>query len=293
MRNARLIINPIAGTKGKEDIESLVKETLENCGWDVDVHLTHAAGDAGRLAEEAALQGYYAVIGVGGDGTVNEIASALCGSETVLGIIPCGSGNGLARHLGIPMNAKGAVDVILKKLPIDIDYALVNGKKFFCTCGIGFDAQVSDLFAQKPRRGLLTYLMSVIETYPGYTQQKYLLHVNGRKISVSALLIAICNASQYGNNVYIAPRASIKDGLLDVTVIHSGNLLELIQLGVDLLTHRIDKNLLSHTFRCESLKITREEKGLMHIDGDPLEAGPELSLKCIPKGLKVFASVEV
>lgn len=290
MYKARLIINPVAGTKGKDDIALTVLRMLGESGWDVDVHFTHGAGDATRLTEEAVKDGYHAVISAGGDGTVNEIATAVCGSDTVLGILPCGSGNGLARHLGLPLNIKKATEIILENRPVRIDYAEVNGKKFFCTCGIGFDATVSDIFAQKEKRGLWTYLLSVIETLPGYTQQRYSLEINGKTISVSAMLIAVCNASQYGNNVYIGPKASITDGLLDVTIIHSGNILEMMHVGVDLLLNRIDKNLLTQTFRCDHLTIKREDGGLMHIDGEPITAEKELKLKCVSGGLSVFAA---
>lgn len=288
MNKARIIINPIAGTKSKKGIGSLVKQVLVEGGWSVDMHLTAGAGHAERLAREAASLGYHAVISIGGDGTVNEIASALCGSDSVLGIVPCGSGNGLARHLGISLNVRKAAETILKNTPLKIDYAEVNGKKFFCTCGFGFDAVVSDIFAHKHRRGLLSYLQSVVESFPSYTPQRYSLLINGKEISVTALFIAVCNASQYGNNVYISPKASISDGLLDVTIIRSGNLLEMLHVGVDLLRSRIDRNLSIQTFRCESLKIVREDKGLMHLDGEPVEADREFSINCVDGALNVF-----
>lgn len=289
MNKTRLIINPIAGTKGKEGIEGIVGALLEKSGWDSEVYYTTGTGDAVRLAEEAVKEDYYAVLAAGGDGTVNEIASVLCGSDTILGIIPCGSGNGLGRHLGIPLNVKKATDIILENNPVKIDCAEVNGKKFFCTCGMGFDAEVSDIFAHKTKRGLWSYLLSVFETYRSYKQHKYTININGHNITMDALLIAVCNASQYGNNVYISPHASIDDGMLDVTIIHSGNLLKMIHVGVDLLSHRVDKNLLIQTFRCDHLRITREHNELIHIDGEPLNAEKELSIKCIPSALNIFS----
>lgn len=288
MYKSRLIINPIAGTRSKEGIGQQAKAILESHGWDVDVFYTRGPGDAARLAKEAVDSGCGAVIGVGGDGTVNEIASAVSDTEAILGIIPCGSGNGLGRHLGISMTPVRAVETILQNNPGNIDYAEVTGKKFFCTCGLGFDAVVSDIFSHKEHRGLGAYLLSVIETYAGYNQERYTLQIDGHNITVAALLIAVCNASQYGNNVHIAPGALIDDGMLDVTVIHSGNFFEMIHMGADLLRKRLDKNLLIQTFRCPRLKIKRESDGLMHIDGEPVKVGKELDLKCVSGGLRVF-----
>lgn len=184
----------------------------------MDTAYTTGHGDATRLTTDAASKGYRAVIAAGGDGTVNEIATALCGTSTALGIIPVGSGNGLARHLGLPLDVTEAIEVIAKDNIIDCDYGTANGRPFFCTFGVGFDAAVSEKFAHQKRRGKLSYIKSAISEYVSYNPQTYTISANGQILTQKAFIVACCNASQYGNNAYIAPTASITDGLLDITI---------------------------------------------------------------------------
>ncbi len=191
---ARLIINPISGTASKAGLDGYVIDTLSPAGWDIETTYTQCHGDATRLAREAVELGYDAVFAAGGDGTVNETADALCGSDTALGIIPCGSGNGLARHLGIPIDVREGVKVIHDESPRCIDYATVNGLKFFCTFGVGFDAAVSAAFAEKKRRGKFTYLQSTFQTYAHYEPELYTITANGQRITEKAFLVAVCNA---------------------------------------------------------------------------------------------------
>lgn len=286
---ARLIINPISGTANKDGLDRYVIDTLEPKGWEIETTFTQAHGDATRLAAEAVEKRYDAVFAAGGDGTVNESAAALCGSETALGIIPCGSGNGLARHLAIPIDIREGVKVIGDEEPRSIDYATVNDKKFFCTFGVGFDAAVSAAFAGKKRRGKLTYLQSTFETYAKYEPELYTISANGQRITEKAFLVAVCNASQYGNNAYIAPSATIDDGLLDVTIIHAGNPLSTALVGVDMLTGMLERNVLIHTFRAPSITIGRTRPGAVHLDGEPMDLTNTLNIVCHHKQLRVFA----
>lgn len=290
MTRVRLIINPIAGTSDKSHLEDEVRPLLEEKGWKVDVVYTRRPLDASKKAVEAVNEGFYAVIGAGGDGTINEIASALRHTKTILGIIPCGSGNGLARHLKIPFNFRKATETILENHPVGIDYAEINGQPFFCTCGVGLDAEVSKEFARGNRRGLETYIVSVLKLLAHYTPQQYVLQIDNQKITETALLISLCNASQYGNDVYISPHASITDGMLDITLIRPGNLLEMSKAVLDLLVRRIDKNPLTQTFHCEKVCIIRKTSGPVHIDGEPIEAPEELRVECKKGGLNVFVN---
>ncbi|MDE5751441.1 MAG: diacylglycerol kinase family lipid kinase [Duncaniella sp.] len=286
---ARLIINPISGTHSKAGLAANVVDSLSPLGWDVETVHTRCSGDATRLALEAVAAGYDAVLAAGGDGTVNETAIALCGSETALGILPCGSGNGLARHLGIPVDAREGLKIIMSETPRHIDYATVNDRKFFCTFGVGFDAAVSDAFARKKSRGKLKYIQSTFETYAHYEPELYRITANGKTMTEKAFLIAVCNASQYGNNAYIAPSASIDDGMLDVTVVHAGNPFSTALVGFDLLAGMIEHNVLIRQFRTSALTIERTMKGIAHIDGEPVEMPSRLEFACHPSLLKVFA----
>lgn len=286
--NALLIINPISGTRKKDGLARFIIDRLSPLGWNIEAVSTRCHGDATRLAAQAAADGLHAVIAAGGDGTVNEIATALCHTETNLGIIPCGSGNGLARHAGIPIDLRGALDVIALDRPMKIDYATVNDRPFFCTFGVGFDAEVSQTFASHKRRGKLTYIKSTLETYARFSPDEYTIEANGQLLTDRAFLVAVCNASQYGNNAYIAPHASIVDGLLDVTIIHAGNPLATALVGVDMMTGFINKNTLIETLRTPRLTITRKKPGPAHIDGDPLTMGSRLDIMCHHKALSIF-----
>lgn len=293
MTKVRLIINPISGTRSKTGLDRMVIDALGPLGREVEVAYTKGHGDATRLALSAVEKGCETVLAAGGDGTINETAAALCGTGVVLGIIPCGSGNGLARHLGIPVDIKESLKIIIENHAMDIDYATVNDKKFFCTCGVGFDAAVSEAFARKKTRGKLTYIQSTFQTYANYEPEHYTIIANGKTLTEKAFLVAVCNASQYGNNAYIAPSASINDGLLDVTIIHAGNALSTALVGVDMLTGMIERNMLIQTFRTDNIIIEREHRGPSHVDGEPMEMDHRLTVRCHHNGLRVFTPTVV
>ena len=288
MARLMLIINPISGTGSKKGVVEMVEQAMGACGHDVDVRLTGARGDATRLAGEAAAKGYHGVLACGGDGTVNETARALCGTETALGILPAGSGNGLARHLQIPVDIAMALKVIADGNVVDSDYGTVNGRPFFCTVGMGFDAAVSHRFARQSRRGILSYVKSAISEYVQYRPQTYTVSANGKLLTEKAFLIAVCNASQWGNNAYIAPEASITDGLLDITIVHSGTAIDAAVMGMDIFTGYINKNTMVHTFRAPACVIYRNGAGEAHIDGEPMMMDDILDVKCHHGALKVF-----
>ncbi|MDE5625045.1 MAG: diacylglycerol kinase family lipid kinase [Muribaculaceae bacterium] len=288
MARLMLIINPISGTGSKKGVVEMVEQAMGACGHDVDVRLTGARGDATRLAGEAAAKGYHGVLACGGDGTVNETARALCGTETALGILPAGSGNGLARHLQIPVDIAMALKVIADGNVVDSAYGTVNGRPFFCTFGMGFDAAVSHRFARQSRRGILSYVKSAISEYVQYRPQTYTVSANGKLLTEKAFLIAVCNASQWGNNAYIAPEASITDGLLDITIVHSGTAIDAAVMGMDIFTGYINKNTMVHTFRAPACVIYRNGAGEAHIDGEPMMMDDILDVKCHHGALKVF-----
>ncbi len=296
-KKALLIINPISGTGNKKGLDERVTARLSATGIDVDTVWTKAAGDATNLAREAISAGYTMVLAAGGDrplpatvaaGTVNETAAALCGSNVTLGIIPCGSGNGLARHLNIPIDVYAAIEIIANGDAMTCDHCTVNGKPFFCTFGTGFDAAVSHKFAQSKHRGKMTYVKNTFNEYMHYEPEEYVISANGDVITERAFVVAVCNASQYGNNAYIAPHASICDGLFDVTIIHYGNVLTTALVGLDLMAGTIEKNMLIHTFKAKHVHISRKKEGPCHIDGEPLIMQPELDVECHEHSLRIF-----
>ncbi len=283
-----VIVNPISGTRGKFGIGETVEARFRQMGIPYTTLYTEGPDDARKLATEAAAKGCPLVVVAGGDGTVNEVASALCGSETALGIIPCGSGNGLARTLEIPQTPDKAIDIILGGHSELCDCGTVNGRNFFCTFGIGFDAAVAHKFAGSGRRGKLTYIKNTLSEYLTYRPAPYALLIDGKVVVKEAFLIAVCNVSQYGNNVYIAPGASVTDGLLDITVIRAGRPVDTMMAGVGMLTGSFGPNKTIESFRVKEAQITRLEPGPVQLDGEPARMGTHLDIKCREKILRVM-----
>ena len=267
------IINPISGTQRKQGIANLVEKLTDTQVFDLAVEKTQYAGHATIIAQQAAHDGVDVVVAVGGDGTVNEVGRALVNSNTAMGIIPCGSGNGLARHLGIPLNAKKAIAIINKCVVHKLDYGTINDRPFFCTCGVGFDAFISEKFASSGKRGLLTYVENTLKSGLLYKPQEYVIEDESGSERCKAFLIACANASQYGNDAFIAPYASMKDGLFDVVVMEPFNAIEAPQVAFQLFSGTLPENSHVKSFRTNKLRIVRESEGVAHYDGDPFWTG--------------------
>ena len=290
-RKILAVINPISGTSNKEFMPETIARCIDPDKFDVVVRFTQHASHATLLTEEAIKEGFYGVIAVGGDGTINEVAAALRDSSTALGIIPCGSGNGLARHLGIPMNVEKALEIINLDNIESLDYCTANDRPFFCTCGVGFDAHVSQKFAEAKKRGPLSYIQKTLVEHLKYRCKTYSIEMNDRVVTEKAFVIACGNASQYGNNAFITPRASMHDGLIDVTVIHPFTPLDTAVLGVLLFTRHIDQDTNINTFRTSELTIHRPKPDVMHIDGEPIMMDADIHIKCHKAGIKIFLPV--
>lgn len=282
------IINPISGTDTKEYIPEILDRIIDKDKFNLTLRFTQRQGHATELTQAAILNGFHSVVAVGGDGTINEVASALCGSDTALGIIPCGSGNGLARHLGVPVNIEKAIQVLNADNVESLDYCTVNDIPFFCTCGVGFDAHVSEKFAQSHKRGALSYVQNTLIEYLKYRPQKYTIEMGNEIVTEEAFLIACGNASQYGNNAFITPGASMHDGLIDITVIHPFTPLDTAIMSVLLFTRHIDQDININTYRTDELVIKRDKPGVMHIDGDPVMMDADLHIKCHKGGIKML-----
>lgn len=283
------IINPISGTQSKEQILKWLDERLDKEKYIPEVIYTEWAGHGVEIATQKAKEDTFAVVAIGGDGTINEIARALVHTKTALGIIPCGSGNGLARHLQIPMEPKQAIDIINEGLIDIIDYGKINDVPFFCTCGVGFDAFVSLKFSKAGKRGPLIYLEKTLLESLKYRPETYELEMDGNATQrYKAFLIACGNASQYGNNAYITPQATLNDGLLDVTILEPFTVLDVPSLSFQLFNKTIDQNSRIKTFRCKTLRIHRSKTGVVHFDGDPMMMGETVEVNIVQRGLQVI-----
>ena len=287
------IINPMSGTSEKKDVPGIIDEVIDKTLFNTRIVYTEYAGHAYELAHAETVIGTDIVVAVGGDGTVNEVARGLVESNTALGIVPCGSGNGLARHLMLPLNVRGAMEVINTNLVHDLDYGIINNHPFFCTCGMGFDAFISKKFADAGKRGPLTYIENVLKEGLKYKPETYELTLDDNvKEPHKAFLISIANASQYGNDAYIAPQASMKDGLLDVVIMEPFDILEAPQVGLDLMNKTLNKSSKIKCFKARDIKIKRSQPGVIHFDGDPIEEGSDLHIELRHKAIKVVVNPE-
>ena len=283
-------MNPISGTSDKKDIPYLIEELLDKEQFDYSIRKTEYPGHAYEIAKESKEQGIDIVVAVGGDGTVNEVGRALVHSNTALGIIPTGSGNGLARHLLIPMKIKGAIQVLNDCKITDLDYGIINEHPFFCTCGVGFDAFISEKFAEAGKRGPITYLENILKEGLKYEPETYEIEAENGTIKKKAFLISCANASQYGNNAYIAPQASMSDGMIDVIIMEPFDALEASQISIEMFNKTLDKNNKIKTFRSKEIKIYRKAPGVIHYDGDPIDTGKEIVVTLKEKGIKILTN---
>ena len=287
------ILNPISGTHSKKEIPGLIDKLLDKEQFDYELRLTEYAGHAAEIAKESATEGIDVVVAIGGDGTVNEVARSLVHTKTALGIIPCGSGNGLARHLCLPLDIKSAIRIINACRIEDFDYGVINDLPFFCTCGMGFDAFISLKFAESGKRGPITYVENVLKEGLKYKPETYEVESDDGKHRYKAFLIACANASQYGNNAYIAPGAMMKDGEMDVIIMEPFDTLEAPKIASDLFMKTLPSNSKIKTFRTKHLHIRRKEPGAIHYDGDPVMTNPEVDVHIEPAGIRILTDPDM
>jgi len=283
------LINPISGTKNKGNLSETILKLLDHSRFEAEIHVTRFRGDATEVVPIKMAEGFKRFIAVGGDGTVNEIAKALVDTDGILGIIPIGSGNGLARHLKIPINVEKAMKLINDGKVEAIDYGRINDTPFFCTCGVGFDAHIGNEFAKNKGRGFITYIKVTISDFFSYKPKKYKLKIdNTGKLKTRAFLITFANASQYGNNAYISPNADIQDGKLDICILSPFRLHRAPGIGIRLFAKNINRSPLMHTEQAKEIVLKRKKAGVVHYDGEPCEMGKKIKISIVPKGLQVI-----
>lgn len=290
MKNIAFLINPVSGTQNKRRIPKMIDALLDHSRWATDIVFTEYAGHATELAKQYAQLGFDAVVAVGGDGTVNEVASGLRETSTALGILPIGSGNGFARHLNIPLRLPRAIEMLNHAETLSADYGMLDDKPFFCTCGTGFDALISEHFSTAGKRGLRTYIEQIVKDVFAYAPETYHLQGEGIDMTTDAFLITFANANQWGNAAYIAPQASIQDGKMDIAVLSAFPIVAIPGLVMQLFTKTLDKGLFMNTLRTNEIILTRESETPFHCDGDPVQAGKEVHIRIVEDGLRVLAA---
>lgn len=290
------LLNPKSGTTRKEPLITALHEQLRfESRLQYEICYTSYAGEGRKLAAQAAQEGYFAVVAIGGDGTVNEVASSLLETNTALGIIPTGSGNGLARHLKIPLPPARAAAYLLSAQKRAIDAGAVRIGNlihyFFCTAGLGFDAHISQLFAQNPhKRGLKKYARLVWQEFATYKPQTYQVWLEDQSEArqVEAFMLTFANAGQFGNDFYLSPKANIDDGKLDFCHLSKPSTWEAYALAWQAWRKKTHKNPRLHISHLQKARICSETPQPLHLDGDFIANIKEIEVEVLPQKLIVL-----
>ncbi len=291
MKNIAFIINPISGTQNKKRLPKMITDTLDRNQWLPNIQFTEYAGHARELALQYARMGFYAVVAVGGDGTLNEVACGLRDTQTALGVIPMGSGNGFARHIGVPLRTQRAIEMFNRSEVIQADYGLADDRLFVSTCGTGFDALIAYRFATTDVRGFQGYFKNVVKDLITYHPETYRIKTEqGVEIERKAFLITFANAGQWGYQAYIAPQASIQDGKMDICMLSNKAIIEAPIVALNLFTRTIDKNYFMDTVQARDIMLYREKASPFHIDGDPVDMPKDIRIRIVEDGLRVLVA---
>jgi YegS/Rv2252/BmrU family lipid kinase len=286
-RKLLFIINPKAGKKLGPALLPLIEKKLKG-KLDYEIAIWKNISEFHLIEEKLHRENFTDAIAVGGDGTVNMVARTIMNHDLTLGIIPAGSGNGLARSLGLPMDTEKALDTIIEGKTSVVDSGEANGIPFFCTSGVGFDAHIGNLFAASETRGLKSYIKIVRREFSAYQPQTYVLKYDGKTIERTAFLITIGNAGQYGNDFYIAPGALMNDGLFHISILRPFKLYNIPGLLLKILKRKADTSRLIETFSCSELIIERKKEDFLHFDGEPSMTGRDVTFKCKPHSLRAI-----
>lgn len=281
------IVNPLSHELKGCNPEYIIENTLDLNQFDYRIVYTEYPRHASELAHDF-LNSFDIIAAVGGDGTVNEVGRALINTNATLAIIPVGSGNGLARHLGIPIGLVQAIRALNHSYPICIDTAKINDRPFLGVAGIGFDAYMADRFARFGRRGLASYCKVAIQEFAHYQSQTYHLSIDGRPITRKAFILSFANSSQYGNDFIIAPKAHIADGFLDLVILD-----DVPAYSIPQYIYRFKHGTLDHSSHYESYRFKEitlcAPSILAHLDGEPVRFQNEIKITVQPHSLKILS----
>ncbi len=295
-RNIIYFINPISGTKGKKQLVEIIEERTRKQFFAFQILSTNAEGDYRFLKDKIAHERITDVVICGGDGTVSQIAGTLIDEVINIGIIPMGSGNGLALAAKIPRDINKALDIIFKGKPSFVDAFFINSTFSCMLCGLGFDAQVAHDFARQKNRGLSTYIKQTIRNF--FSAKPYLFEIinKNQRFSVEAYFISIANSNQFGNQFTIAPKANLSDGLLDIVIVKKMSKIKLLwailkQIKNGEIAEYNDgsfhkKDVLY--FQTSRLLINNTGDAPLHIDGDPTDTASKFAIQVIPRAFKLL-----
>lgn len=286
----RFIFNPYSGhNRRRPGLAARIREFVASRSLDADLITTDGPAHATALAREAVLAGFGCVVAVGGDGTMNEVAQALVGAPAALGLVPCGSGNGLALHLGLPTAPLAALRLIAggETRAAALDTGVANGFPFFNAMGLGLDADVSRRFNRLSRRGLPAYARTAWAALRELRSERCSIATSGEREVLDVLLIAVANSDQYGNNARIAPGARVDDGLLDLVAVKPVGLCGAAGLVARLFTGGIDRSPHVRRMRGAHFVIERATRGIIHTDGETHETDALVKIAVLPRSLRI------
>ena len=285
---AFFIVNKYSGKGFDEAIEGQIIDACGNAGIEGVIEYTQKRGHATELAQEAVSLGFTKIFARGGDGTINEVARALVHTPAVLGILPAGSGNGLARHLGIPLDTREALGVLAHSETLTIDTLLINGGLSVNVSGFGFDAHVASQFGKNGQRGLVGYAKLVLGEFLNYKEFDITAEFDGKTETKRAFMVALANASQFGNNALIAPDASVSDGIIDVCFIRRIPITEAVPFLIKLFRGKIGQSRFVTIVKAKNFKATLSTAQPIHLDGEPGAPANFFDVEIMPKSLRVI-----
>lgn len=284
------IINPVSGVNPakKSVLEQIILETLDPARFEYSCAYTLSAAHALELSSAAVSDGADIIAAVGGDGTVNRVVKGLHGSNAVFAIIPSGSGNGLARHLGIPLDMHKSIALINQMHTRQIDTVSLNHELFVSIAGVGFDALVARKFARSGRRGFFTYFHIALNAYPNYRPRKFRMVIDGTPVKRKALFVSFANSNQFGYNAVIAPNASLEDGLMDVCIVQKAPMISAPYILGLLWRNKINNSGYMEVIKAREVQLTRSRDKVVNLDGEPVKVGKDISIKVNPLSLKII-----
>ena len=296
MRHIIYIINPISGIRTRKDLELFIEKKTRAKNIPFQIFPSVASGDYSFLHPIIKEQKITDVVIAGGDGTVSQVVSSLMDCKVNFGIIPCGSGNGLAYTAKIAKEPAKALDIIFNGKPSAIDGFYINDQFACMLCGVGFDAKVAHDFAKEPKRGLTTYVKQVVKNFFSAKTYSFELTVNNKTFTTDAYFISIANSNQFGNNFTIAPKASLTDGLLDVVIVTNQSKLSVLLQTLKqirgknkLETKKIEEKKKGVIyFQTDKLSISNLSQAPLHIDGDPAETPENLTIEVKKKCFRLI-----